>query len=81
MQVFRDSEYGMSIRDMFCDIHYKKALDPGIFIIFRHRMVIELTIRPDFNVLDMIFLICIKKNSICIYFSCSYNHFFLYLNK
>lgn len=33
MQVFRDSEYGMSIRDMFCDIHYKKALDPGIFII------------------------------------------------
>lgn len=25
MQVFRDSEYGMSIRDMFCDIHYKKA--------------------------------------------------------
>lgn len=52
MQVFRDSEYGMSIRDMFCDIHYKKALDPGIFIIFRHRMVNELTIRPDFNVLD-----------------------------
>lgn len=41
MQVFRDSEYGMSIRDMFCDIHYKKALDPGIFIIFRHRMVNE----------------------------------------
>lgn len=34
MQVFRDSEYGMSIRDMFCDIHYKKALDPGIFLSF-----------------------------------------------
>lgn len=55
MQVFRDSEYGMSIRDMFCDIHYKKALDPGIFIIFGHRVVNDLTIRPDFNVLDMIF--------------------------
>lgn len=45
----------MFIRDMFCDIYYKKVLDFGIFIIFRYWMVNELIIRLDFNVLDMIF--------------------------